>query len=68
MCTHCAENLNRPHMPRKAVREQERVRESSRNTLMAKFDVFGFLELVLHQGDFRVQFEERFSSQIQRKW
>lgn len=26
----------RPHMPRKAGREQERVRESSRNTLMAK--------------------------------
>lgn len=47
-------------MPRKAVREQERARESSRNTLMAKFDHFGFLELVLHQGDFRVQFEERF--------
>lgn len=55
-------------MPRKAVREQERVRESSRNTLMAKFDVSGFLELVLHLGDFRVQSEERFCFLSQRKW
>lgn len=35
---------------------------------MAKFDGFGFLELVLHQGDFRVQFEEQFCFQSQRKW
>lgn len=27
---------------------------------MAKFDGFGFLEIVLHQGDFRVQFEVLF--------
>lgn len=50
------------------MREQETARESSRNTLMAKFDGFGFLELVLHQGDFRVQSEERFCFQSQRKW
>lgn len=42
------------------MREQERIGESSRNTLMAKFDIFGFLEIVLHQGDFRVQFEVLF--------
>lgn len=57
--------LEKTSRAQESWREQERVRESSRNTLTAKMDVFGFLELVLHQGEFRVQFEERFCFQSQ---
>lgn len=57
--------LEKTSRAQESWREQERVRESSRNTLTAKMDVFGFLELVLHQAEFRVQFEERFCFQSQ---
>lgn len=70
MCTPCAKNLENTFRkdltsPGK-LRGSRRVRESFRNTLTAKTDVFGFLELVLHQGDFRVEFEKKFCFQSQR--